>query len=96
MRKLDNTETSVTIGNMTYIREVTETDYYKCMCFDTILKLSWRIFSQAWPEKQNPRPRNRPRTTLRRTVANSNIKAVTSGYGIVPLEVQNRIPRRSR
>ena len=28
MRKLDETETSVTIGDMTYVREVTEADFY--------------------------------------------------------------------
>ena len=39
MHKLDQTETLVTIGDMTYVREVTETDFYNCMClhfqFDT-------------------------------------------------------------
>ena len=28
MRKLDETETLVTIGDMTYVREVTDTDFY--------------------------------------------------------------------
>ena len=32
MRKLDKTETLVTIDDMTYVREVTETDFYNCMC----------------------------------------------------------------
>ena len=32
MRKSDKTETSVTIGDMTCVREVTETDFYSCMC----------------------------------------------------------------
>ena len=32
MRKLDITETSVKIGDMTDVREVTETDFYNCMC----------------------------------------------------------------
>ena len=31
MRKLDKTETLVTIGDMTYVREVTKTDFYNCM-----------------------------------------------------------------
>ena len=30
--KLDKTETLVTIGDMTYVREVTETDFCKCVC----------------------------------------------------------------
>ena len=42
MRKLDKTETLVIIGDMTYIREVTETDFYNSMCiyfqFDSILR----------------------------------------------------------
>ena len=32
MRKSDKTETLVTIGDTTYVREVTETDFYDCMC----------------------------------------------------------------
>ena len=32
MRTYDKTETLVTIGDMTYVREVTETDFYDCMC----------------------------------------------------------------
>ena len=32
MRKLNKTETLVTIGDMTYVREVTETDFYYCIC----------------------------------------------------------------
>ena len=40
MHKLDQTETLVIIGDMTYVREVTETDFYNCMClhfqFDAI------------------------------------------------------------
>ena len=28
------TETFVTIGDMTYVREVTETDFYNCMCLN--------------------------------------------------------------
>ena len=32
MCKLDKTETLVPIGDMTYAREVTETDFYNCMC----------------------------------------------------------------
>ena len=40
MRKLDKTESLVTIGDMTYVREVHKTDFYNCMClyshFDSI------------------------------------------------------------
>ena len=32
IRKSDKTETFVTIGDMPYAREVTETDFYHCMC----------------------------------------------------------------
>ena len=32
MRKLDKTETLVTIGGMTDLREVSETNFYHCMC----------------------------------------------------------------
>ena len=32
IRKLEKTETFVTMGDMTYVREVTETDFYNCMC----------------------------------------------------------------
>ena len=32
MRKLDKTGTLVTIGDMTYVREETKTDFYNCMC----------------------------------------------------------------
>ena len=43
-RKLDKTETFVTIGDITYIREVTETDFYHCLClyfqFDPICVFS--------------------------------------------------------
>ena len=45
MRKLDKTETLVTIGDMTNAREVTEIDFYNYMClyfqFDLI-----RVFSE--------------------------------------------------
>ena len=44
IRKLDKTETFVTIGDMTYEREVSETDFYHCMClyfqFDPICVFS--------------------------------------------------------
>ena len=44
IRKLDKTETFVTMGDMTYVREVTETDFYNCMClhfqFDPICGFS--------------------------------------------------------
>ena len=33
MCKLDKIETLVTVGDMTYVGEVTETDFYNCMCF---------------------------------------------------------------
>ena len=40
----DKTETFDTIGDMTYVREVTETDFYQCMClyfqFDPICVFS--------------------------------------------------------
>ena len=40
MHKLDKTETSVTIGDMTYVREVIKHNLYNCMClyfqFDSI------------------------------------------------------------
>ena len=32
MRKLDKSETLVTIGDVTYVREVTEIDFCNCMC----------------------------------------------------------------
>ena len=32
IRELDETETLVTIGDMTYLREVTENDFCNCMC----------------------------------------------------------------
>ena len=32
MRKLDKTETLVTIGDMAYVRGVTETSFYNFMC----------------------------------------------------------------
>ena len=32
MRKLDKTETLVNIGDMTYVSEVTETDFYNSVC----------------------------------------------------------------
>ena len=44
MRKLDRIETLVTIGDMTNEREVTEIDFYNCMClyfqFDSIYLFS--------------------------------------------------------
>ena len=44
IRKLDKTETLVTIGDMTYVREVTETDFYNPTClyfqFDPICVFS--------------------------------------------------------
>ena len=44
MRKLDKTETLVKIGDKTYVREVTETDFSDCMClycqFDSICVFS--------------------------------------------------------
>ena len=44
MRKLDKTGTLVTIGDMTYVREVIETDFYNFMClyfqFDSICVFS--------------------------------------------------------
>ena len=44
MRKLDKTETLVTMGDMTYVREVTKTDFCNCMClyfqFDSICVFS--------------------------------------------------------
>ena len=44
MLKLDKTGTLVTIGDMTYVREVIETDFYNCMClyfqFDSICVFS--------------------------------------------------------
>ena len=33
MHKLDKTETLVTIGDVTYVREVTESDFYNFMFF---------------------------------------------------------------
>ena len=45
MCKLDKTETLATIGDMTYVREVTETDFHSCMClyfqFDSICVFSF-------------------------------------------------------
>ena len=50
IRKLDNTETLVTIGDMTCLREVTETDFYYCMClyfqFDPIC-VFFSLFEQS-------------------------------------------------
>ena len=51
MHLLDKTETLVTIGDIAYVREATETDFYNCMClytwFDSIC-----VFSEfAWPRK---------------------------------------------
>ena len=44
MRKLDKTETLVTRGDMTYVREVAETDFYNSMRlyfeFDSICVIS--------------------------------------------------------
>ena len=52
MRKLDQTETLVKIGDTTYVREVTETDFCDCMClyfqFDSICIFSefeYQVFS---------------------------------------------------
>ena len=33
MRKIDKTETLVTIGDMIYVREVTETEFYDCCVY---------------------------------------------------------------
>ena len=44
MRKLDEIVTLVTTGDMTYVREVTEADFYNCIClsfqFDSICVFS--------------------------------------------------------
>ena len=44
MRKSDKTETLITIGDMKFVREVTETDFYDCMYlyfqFDSICVFS--------------------------------------------------------
>ena len=44
MGKLDETDTLVTIGHMICEREVTEADFYNCMClyfqFDSICVIS--------------------------------------------------------
>ena len=52
MRKLDETETSVTIGEMTYVREVTEIDFWNCMClcfqFDSICIYSGFVSSKSF------------------------------------------------
>ena len=44
MRKLDKTDILVTIGDMTYLREVSKTDFYNCMClyfqFDSVCVFS--------------------------------------------------------
>ena len=51
MRKLDKTETSVTICDMTYVKEVTETDLYNCMClcfqFDSICVFSKFVWTSS-------------------------------------------------
>ena len=45
MRKLDKTDTLVTIGDMIYVREVSKTDFYNCMCF--YLQFDWIcVFSE--------------------------------------------------
>ena len=44
MRKLDKTETLVTIGDVTSVREVAETDFYNCMCFTFPVLFNLRIF----------------------------------------------------
>ena len=46
MHKLDKTMSSVSIGDMTYVREVIETDFCNCMCyisssFQSAYFLSW-------------------------------------------------------
>ena len=38
MRKLDKTETYVLIGDMTYLREVTETDFYNCVFISSLIQ----------------------------------------------------------
>ena len=50
MRKLDKTETSVTISDMTYVREVTETDFYNvCVYISSLIQSEYFL---GWFELQ--------------------------------------------
>ena len=51
MCKLDKTMNLVTISDMTYVREVTETDLYNCMCLYFQFDPVWAFSELVWTNK---------------------------------------------